>query len=105
MLEENSTVVYTLSDLASSENESYRQIYELVKEYETVYGETKYEVSELHEQLDSALAKLEKTEKVVTEKEAVQSELQHVKAMMLQEKRVWIFGHCKRQASGIGASQ
>ena len=44
------------------------------------------EVSELHEQLDSALAKLEKTEKVVTEKEAVQSELQQVKAMMLQEK-------------------
>ena len=49
VLEENSTVVYTLSDLASSENESYRQIYELVKEYETVYGETKYEVSELHD--------------------------------------------------------
>ncbi len=49
VLEQDSTVVYTLSDLASSENESYRQIYELVKEYETVYGETKYEVSELHD--------------------------------------------------------
>ena len=46
VLESDSTQIFTLSQLASSENEHYREIYDLIKEYSASYGDISYEVSE-----------------------------------------------------------